>query len=345
MNARRGAIVFALTVLSLLIGFTTFVSADPLPGEILKFQQLPLNNTAPCLQCLPPVSPPFGAPYYGHDELSTAVLQPTGAIRYAGTYMADDFADKFNTPVVHLRWWGPYMGPSTAPQPPVTKFLIAFESDVPQSPTNPFSHPGTPLLSQIVNKGPLAPGSGTFTERLVPTPPMPGMSPLEALYEYNAELNLGKEFHQQRDTVYWLKIVALADNQETQWGWHDRDWSVLDPYASTPPAVVPGEGVIGTVVDPAKSFTSPVWHFQDDAVQGTIQLVVSPTMPNMPVIEQQSIGTPQHYIFPWDGPDNIQQFSKDLAFELYTRIPEPTSLMLIGIGAFALGAVCRRRLR
>jgi hypothetical protein len=341
MNARSESVVFAIAVLSLTIGFTTSVSADPLPGEILKFQQLPLNNAAGCLTCLPPIAPPFGAPYYGHDELSTAVLEPgTGIFR--GTYMADDFADKFSTPVVHVRWWGSYMGPQTAAPPPVTKFLISFESDVPVSPNNPFSHPGSPLLNQIVTKGPLAPGSGTFTEKLLPTPIMPGMPPLEALYEYNAELHLGKEFHQERDKVYWLKIVALVDTQQTQWGWHDRDWSILDPYASTPPLVVPGEGIIGTVVDPVKGFTSPVYHFQDDAVQGPITVFPNTAMPIMPSIEQTG-WTPQHYIFPWDGPDIIQQFSKDLAFELYTGIPEPSSLMLIGLGAIAVATTHRRR--
>ena len=57
---------------------------------------------------------------------------------------------------------------------------------------------------------------------------------------------------------------------------------------------------------------------------------------------QQDLGTPQHYMFPWDGPDVIQQYSKDLAFELYT-IPEPSSLMLIGLGTLALAAAHRRR--
>jgi PEP-CTERM motif-containing protein len=344
MNARCGASVFALTLLSVSIGFTSLVSADPLPGEILKFRQLPLNNTAACLPCAPPIG---GAPYYGHDELSTAVLTSPTAGVYTGTYMADDFADKFSTPVYHIRWWGSYMNAQTAAPPPVTKFLISFEDDVAVGPNNPlpFSHPGAPKLTQVVNKGPLAPGSGTFTEKLLPTPLMPGMAPLEALYEYNAELHLGKEFRQEPNKVYWLKIVALVDTQQTQWGWHDRDWSILNPLASTPPAVVPGEGIIGAVVDPTKGFESPVYHFQDDAVQGPIAVFPVAGMPNMPSIEQTG-WEPQRYIAPWDLPSTYHnQYSKDLAFELYTRIPEPTSLMLIGLGVLAFAGVHRSRTR
>jgi hypothetical protein len=96
--------------------------ADPLPGEVAKFQQLPMINTA--IQ---------GQIYFGHDELSTAYgVSATGApVNYTGTFMADDFADKFTTPVVHLSWWGSYINEiPTAPQPRVQKFLIAFESDV-----------------------------------------------------------------------------------------------------------------------------------------------------------------------------------------------------------------------
>src|SRR6185503_12077041 len=93
---------------------------------------------------------------------------------------------------------------------------ISFESDIPVGPNQPFSRPGSPLLNQIVTRvpGPLAPASGTYTEKLVTTPLMAGMLPREALYEYNAELNLGKFFNEQRDTVYWLKIVALVDGQQ-----------------------------------------------------------------------------------------------------------------------------------
>ena len=171
---------------------------------------------------------------------------------------------------------------------------------------------------------------------------MAGMPPREALWEYNAELHLGKEFRQLPNTVYWLKIVALVEAQQDgliRWGWHDRDYSIPNPLASTPPAVAPGEGIIGTVSDPSKLFASPVWHFQDDAVSGGIT-VFPTTMPNMPNIEQFGYA-PERYIFPWDGPDNIGQFSKDLAFELYT-VPEPSAFVLLCLGWLAATSMISR---
>src|SRR5262249_45145801 len=149
----------------------------------------------------------------------------------------------------------------------VKQFLISFESDVSATdPTNTtgHSHPGVPLLNQIVTRGPLMPGSGTFTETSIPTPPPPpGPTAPETLYQYNAELNLGKEFLEHPDTVYWLKIVALVNPQQDgdlRWGWHDRDWSIPDPLASSKPAVDPGEGIVGAVGPiPPLGGTLPVW--------------------------------------------------------------------------------------
>jgi hypothetical protein len=171
----------------------------------------------------------------------------------------------------------------------------------------------------------------------VPTPVIAGTAPPDALYEYNAELNLGKEFHEEPNKIYWLKIVAMVNPQADgplSWGWHDRDWLIPDPLASRPPAVDPGESNIGTP-------TLPVWHFQDDAVQGSIAIFPDPNMPNMPRI-QQALGQPQHYLSPADGPEVISQYSKDLAFELYTRVPEPSTLLLMGLGSLALVAARRR---
>jgi hypothetical protein len=332
-----------------LIGAATLVpslaSADPLPGEVLKFQQLPLNNGLLPVPSVAGVT--IGAPFPGHDELSTArlVLPPAGgAPFYSGTYMADDFADKFDTPVVHLRWWGSYLqsvtgGPGATG---VQKFLVSFEDDVAKdNPNNTtgYSHPGQPILSQIVSLGDLHPGSGTFTETLLPTPTIPGTAPpVEPLYQYNAELNLGKEFPEHKNTVYWLKIVALVDQQTDgpiQWGWHNRDWSIPDLAASTPAdGVNPGEGVVGAIGN------TPIWHFQDDAVSGGVTITPSTSTPLMPTV-QQGLGQPTLYQFPSDGPELIGRFSKDLAFELYT-VPEPGTILLMAIAGVSLAGIYRR---
>src|SRR4029079_5249120 len=127
-------------------------------------------------------------------ELSTAI-PVDGQNFYSGTFMADDIADEFNSPVVHVRSWGSYLN-NTLPAngAGVQRFLISFENDVPVGPNNPFSHPGAERFNQVVARGPLAPGSGTFTQTLVPTPVIAGgIPPSEALFEYNAELNFGKE--------------------------------------------------------------------------------------------------------------------------------------------------------
>lgn len=294
--------------------------ADPLPGQVLKFQQLPLNGGLPPSQ--------GGAPFPGHDELSTAALAPNGVGVYRGTYMADDFSDKFSTPVVHVQWWGSYLN-TLIPPGGVQRFLISFESDVPATPNAP-SHPGVPLLNQIVSAGPLAPRSGTFTEVAIPTP----AGAPEQLFQYNAELAL--PFQQQADIVYWLKIVALVDpatQGPLQWGWHDRDYSIFDPLASNVP--VPGEHLVPNTQGLA------VWHFQDNAVTGNLNII--PITPIGGVIVEQFDFTPTHYLDGLDGPEGISQFSKDLAFRLFT-IPEPASVALLALGGLALLAIARRRI-
>ena len=338
----QSLLAFAIVAVSLAMAAPAV--ADPLVGrDVLKFAQRPMIDT---------VIPGSDERFHGHDEFSTAysVFDATGQISgYTGNYMADDFADKFTTPVVHVKWWGSYLNRPTTHPDPVQRFLISFEKDVPAgpSPTNPFdfSHPGEPLLNQIVSLVPaggvLTPGSGTYTEKVAGPVSRDG-----PIYEYNAELHLNKEFPQESDTVYWLKIVALVDvptdtpaDQRIQWGWHNRDYTIHNPLASTPPGVVPGEFPDGVIGVPA----IPIWHFQDDAVHGSLNVFLDPTMPIMPRVEQSNVYEPQKYLPPWDGPSIIGAHSKDLAFELYT-VPEPAACMLMLVGV-AGGILLRRRHR
>jgi hypothetical protein len=336
MNTYRISRLASLLV-ACAVGMAGVSFADPLPGrDLLKFSQRPMDQTAI-----------VGQIYWGHDELSTAYA-PIGApapTAYRGRFTADDFADTLTTPVVHVKWWGSYLNGSDQ-FGHATKFLIAFESDIPNPNPLGFSYPDPqgPIHSQIVTLGALLPQSGTFTEKFV----SPGGTPLnEALYEYNAELAI--PFPQQKDTVHWLKIVALVDHAPTinpldpnapvtRWGWHNRDYTQQDVNAS--PAVSPGENQQGTAA------SGPIWHFQDDAVSGEVNVN---TFINTAGLEQvgsvvQFLPTfvPQDYVNNADGPQGISNFSQDQAFELYTvQIPEPATCLLTVVGL--LGIVASNR--
>lgn len=319
MRTSHRAFVFALVTLATGV-LTAPAWGDSFDRRSLTFSQLPMNLRQP-------PSTGLGAPFPGHTELSSAYLDGAGVWR--GRFMADDFSSRSEFPIYHVHWWGSYRNNflGTAADPGVKAFLISFEEDVPADANNPFSRPGTPILSQIVLNGPLVSGSGTFTETLrnstVP----------EWLFEYSAELNLGKAFQKEPDTVYWLKIVALLDNPEVAWGWHNRDWAL--PVGTFPPAVEPGDRIVGQVPQLDSGALLPVWQFQDDAVAGDITVTATTI--------DQSGWTPRNFQWPLDGPTEIVNFSKDLAFQLYVPEPGTIGLLIGGTGIVIIGLRRARR--
>lgn len=310
MNLLRSSTFLAVAIAA--AAWTATVYGDPLPGELPAFQQLPLNGgLAPSIG---------GASYPGHSSLSTAQSDLIG-LSYAGSYVADDFSYTTSDAIVHVEWWGSYLSGMS----PVDAFLICFES-------NNGGVPGNPILSQIVTAGALSSGSGTFVESAIGTP-----GGALQLYQYNAELQL--PFFQVPDEVYWLKIVALtADNNDTQWGWQNRDYGIEDTYASTVP--VPGEQNI------PNGLGTDLWHFQNSAVTGDVSVIPLPGA-GLAIVNQSGGYTPLNYQNGTDGPTGIANYGQDMAFALYTvPVPEPSSVVLLSVGGVAcLWALRKRRRR
>jgi len=96
-----------------------FHKQQPLRTDRKPFQQLPLDG----------IFNGENEDYFGHDELSTAwsaytydVPDQPMLIGYQGCYMADDFADLVDTPVIQIKWWGSYL--ENYNDPGVTQFMI-----------------------------------------------------------------------------------------------------------------------------------------------------------------------------------------------------------------------------
>ncbi len=313
LQSRSIAITTIASLASLGIG--SFASAAPLPGEILKFQQLPLGSL---------VSNP-ASQFPGHDELSTATLN-TASQGFSGTFAADDFSDNVTSPVVDVQWWGSYL-PNSAPPNQVQHFLISFETDVPAV-AGGFSQPGVSLSSEVVSLGALAPGSGTFTE--TPQPALPG--PDGPLYEYNAELR--NPFPEVAGKIYWLKIVALTGpNDPTQWGWHNRDYTIPNLLAAPP-----GDSNLGV-----NDINQPVFHYLDDAVTGNVTYIPGVTPPGLIENNMSPLLYSLNPAIDGFGANGVVPPSEDLAFGLYyTAVPEPVGLPIAAMSLFLLRRNRRR---
>jgi hypothetical protein len=298
------------TLLGIVVGvaaISSYAWADPLPGEQLKFFQSPLDANAsgiyPVGATPNPATDKPTAFYPGQDILSTASPSPASG-GYAGTMAADDFSDTNPLPIGHITWWGSYLNGTTPPVGALQQFQVSLY-------TNSSGAPGALIATQTLTQttGPLTSSSGTFTQSAPIADPGSTDGPL---YQYNGELNWKQITFPDAvyPTVEWLSIVALVPDTvgtttpEYQWGWHDRDWGIKDPFAA------PGD----TTVAPFD------YHFMDDAVSGFYPPANS--------------GYSELF---YNGSSDGQFTSMDLAFALYTiPVPEPVALPLLVGGVFLL---------
>ena len=279
---------------------------DP-PPKTLKFQQLPMNGPTNPNDPFRYYGHDSVSTAYSKYNLQTPVGPQL--VGYRGCFRADDFADYADTPAICVKWWGSYIN-NEIYQPVEKFLIAFEEdvpAGVTGSFGHPGAVLSSEIVhlntSASATCDTLNPGE--YIERMVG----PGGPPCnEELYEYCAVLQ--KPFPQKPNTVYWIKIVALVDlppteagsyyncidqttgngdgqlsNAElrnylehqpqnycdlTRWGWHNRDYRFEDIYASHKPHVVPGEELVGKVVDPVTGISHPVWHFQSDAVTGEV---------------------------------------------------------------------------
>jgi len=140
-----------VTALASCLGVSSGAHADPLPGEIL--------SSSSCRSTTRLLGGDLSGARFAQHGLS--VCQPEWNARLPGLFLADDFADKFSTPVVHLKWWGSYINnPNNSP---VNQFLISLNRTSPaggriQPARNSTCHPDREQRCAGA-------GVGTFTER------------------------------------------------------------------------------------------------------------------------------------------------------------------------------------
>lgn len=193
-----------IAALILLAAQCMAVNAVP---DLVKYSQLPNHN-------------------WSYD-LSSEIKPVTGASPLWETVMADDWKCNATGTVCDIHWWGSYWTPPphyteysdalpNAVSGGIQGFNITIWDDVPASPNNPYSHPGTTKIKEI-------PITGNANEQWafdVPDPPDPNYQP-HSVYKYDVNLSPNEQFPQTAGTTYWLSIQAILPDASRQWGWHE----------------------------------------------------------------------------------------------------------------------------
>ncbi len=314
-----------LAVLASTIAFVSFAQAGT--GTVVKYSQLPGY-------LLDPVNPS------GHGENipsdidwnianSPDILQQLQGPNWIA---ADDFQDPFDTPVLTVRWWGSYFGPTFQSDPTGTNvpifgpgsedgYVLSFFTDRPAVtiPGTPIGIPSQPeeLLASYI--APLD------VVKITPTGQI-GWDNHE-IWEYQVDLMDAHlehavagmadpdGFNQLPGEIYWLAINAEVGHTLIE--------------------VTQADGTVSWVEQDTGKFAQPNanhpeghfwgWHtspevFNDDAAMGHLLM-----------------GPGGEWIYPEDSwnPIDAQHGPASMAFQLLT-IPEPASAILLGLGGLAI---------
>lgn len=290
-------------------------------GSVLKYSQK-IGHLTPLAPDMHSWGEDIPSDVDWHKIMQSPTIPPNWVI-------ADDFRDPYSTPVLTVRWWGSYVGPTfqqvAGGLAPIfgpgseDGYLISFFSDIPAGTGGvPFSRPGALLGSYALS----------FDKVWVEPTSYVGWDQ-HPIWEYKANLMdahldhptsyadpMG--FRQKAGEIYWISIVAEVGHK-------------LE-------LVTDAAGNVQWVATPTGKFAEPnpqnqeghYWgwhtspeHFNDVATMGHLA---------MPGSQWEYIGwqpiQPRHELF-------------DMAFELYT-IPEPASLALGALVMVLLAPLWRR---
>lgn len=134
--------------------------------------------------------------------------------------VADDWLCTTGLPIVHLRWWGSYIGwmedePGPVPPPPQRPiaFLISWYE---YNPGPPYSMPGELIISEYCIK---------FSEEYYgAVPKWDDPSGMLWEHEYVYDQKLPVPFRQKRGKKYFISIQAIFDSEpEFHWGWKNSE--------------------------------------------------------------------------------------------------------------------------
>lgn len=281
----------------------------------------------------------------------TLMEQPTIDPIPPNWVIADDFEDPFDSPVITVRWWGSYVGPTYIPDPEPTAppldvffgpgsedgYVISFFEDLPGPRGDPvnYSRPAQLLGTYTFNMSSI---------RIKETPYL-GWD-MHRIYEYEVDLMDGhlehpgteqngnvpampNGFYQQPDTRYWISIMAEVGHELI---WDDTGATGDSVWVEVPtgkraipmPLADPNDPETG---HPEGHFwgwhTSPLPEY-DVATMGHLY------MPGQEwIYHSWNMIQPQHELL-------------DMAFELLT-VPEPATCGLLAVGLIASGGIRLRR--